>query len=132
LLATELAGRGASVTIIDADPNQPVTRWSRKPPRRCERGYYAAATDMKPASQVRYARLKARRVMRFFLLMGVLSACLMTGSVQAQAYMALGPGTRSCGTWTKDRRDDPTAALMHASWVLGFLSGIGYIGIDDP
>jgi chromosome partitioning protein len=33
LLATELAGRAASVTIIDADPNQPVSRWSRKPGR---------------------------------------------------------------------------------------------------
>jgi chromosome partitioning protein len=33
LLATELASRNASVTIIDADPNQPVTRWSRKPGR---------------------------------------------------------------------------------------------------
>lgn len=31
LLATELAQRGASVTIIDADPNQPVMRWSKKP-----------------------------------------------------------------------------------------------------
>jgi chromosome partitioning protein len=31
LLATELAMRGASVTIIDADPNQPVMRWSKKP-----------------------------------------------------------------------------------------------------
>ena len=31
LLATELAARGAAVTIIDADPNQPVTRWSKKP-----------------------------------------------------------------------------------------------------
>jgi chromosome partitioning protein len=31
LLATELAQRGTSVTIIDADPNQPVLRWSRKP-----------------------------------------------------------------------------------------------------
>jgi len=31
LLATELASRGASVTVIDADPNQPVSRWSRKP-----------------------------------------------------------------------------------------------------
>ncbi|HSZ54803.1 MAG TPA: ParA family protein [Tepidisphaeraceae bacterium] len=31
LLATELAQRGAAVTIIDADPNQPVLRWSRKP-----------------------------------------------------------------------------------------------------
>ena len=27
LLATELAGSGAGVTIIDADPNHPVARW---------------------------------------------------------------------------------------------------------
>ena len=33
LLASELASRGALVTIIDADPNQPVSRWSRKPGR---------------------------------------------------------------------------------------------------
>ena len=31
LLAAELAVRGTSVTIIDADPNQPVTRWGKKP-----------------------------------------------------------------------------------------------------
>jgi chromosome partitioning protein len=31
LLATELAQRGTTVTIIDADPNQPVLRWSSKP-----------------------------------------------------------------------------------------------------
>jgi chromosome partitioning protein len=31
LLATELVVRGTTVTIIDADPNQPVTRWGRKP-----------------------------------------------------------------------------------------------------
>lgn len=30
VLATELAARGATVTLIDADPNQPVVRWSRK------------------------------------------------------------------------------------------------------
>ena len=33
LLATELVGHGTTATIIDADPNQPVTRWSRKPGR---------------------------------------------------------------------------------------------------
>ncbi len=33
LLASELAVRGASVTIIDADPNQPVSRWGKKPGR---------------------------------------------------------------------------------------------------
>jgi chromosome partitioning protein len=31
LLATELAERGATVTIIDADPNKPVSRWARRP-----------------------------------------------------------------------------------------------------
>jgi chromosome partitioning protein len=31
LLATELAERGATVTIIDADPNRPVSRWGGRP-----------------------------------------------------------------------------------------------------
>lgn len=31
LLATELASNGATVTIIDADPNKPVSRWGRLP-----------------------------------------------------------------------------------------------------
>lgn len=33
VLATELAERGATVSLIDGDPNQPVSRWSRKPGR---------------------------------------------------------------------------------------------------
>jgi len=31
LLASELAERGASVTLIDADPNKPVSRWGNRP-----------------------------------------------------------------------------------------------------
>ncbi|RYD41615.1 MAG: ParA family protein, partial [Verrucomicrobiaceae bacterium] len=31
ILATELATRGTTVTIIDADPNRPISRWSKKP-----------------------------------------------------------------------------------------------------
>jgi chromosome partitioning protein len=31
VLATELAGKGADVTIIDADPNRPVSRWAKLP-----------------------------------------------------------------------------------------------------
>jgi chromosome partitioning protein len=31
LLATELAGEGARVTVIDADPNLPIAKWSRLP-----------------------------------------------------------------------------------------------------
>ena len=31
ILATQLAAKGASVTIIDADPNRPIVRWAKKP-----------------------------------------------------------------------------------------------------
>lgn len=31
LLAAEMAGRGGSVTLIDADPNHPVSKWARRP-----------------------------------------------------------------------------------------------------
>ncbi len=31
VLATELAGRGATVAVIDADPNRPVSRWATRP-----------------------------------------------------------------------------------------------------
>ncbi|RYF36474.1 MAG: ParA family protein, partial [Cytophagaceae bacterium] len=31
VLATELASLGADVTIIDADPNKPVSRWGALP-----------------------------------------------------------------------------------------------------
>jgi chromosome partitioning protein len=31
VLATELAGQGASVTIIDTDANKPVSRWAKQP-----------------------------------------------------------------------------------------------------
>jgi chromosome partitioning protein len=33
VLATELAGQGATVAIIDADPNKPVSRWANRPGR---------------------------------------------------------------------------------------------------
>src|ERR1700733_10488827 len=31
VLATELAQRGTSVTVIDADPNHPVSQWAQRP-----------------------------------------------------------------------------------------------------
>jgi chromosome partitioning protein len=31
LLANQLAGKGATVTILDADPNQPISGWSKLP-----------------------------------------------------------------------------------------------------
>src|SRR5690349_13906895 len=31
ILTSELARKGAAVTVIDADPNRPVTAWARRP-----------------------------------------------------------------------------------------------------
>jgi len=31
VLATELAQKGAAVTVIDADPNHPVSQWAKRP-----------------------------------------------------------------------------------------------------
>jgi chromosome partitioning protein len=31
ILASELARKGATITVIDADPNRPVTAWSKRP-----------------------------------------------------------------------------------------------------
>jgi chromosome partitioning protein len=33
LLACELAGSGEGVSVIDADPNRPVSRWAQRPGR---------------------------------------------------------------------------------------------------
>src|SRR5580698_3322969 len=33
LLATELAGFGAGVSMIDADPNKPLSQWAKRPGR---------------------------------------------------------------------------------------------------
>jgi chromosome partitioning protein len=33
LLATELAYHGGSVTMIDVDPNRPLTQWANRPGR---------------------------------------------------------------------------------------------------
>lgn len=43
-------------------------------------------------------------------------------------YRLLGPDRMSCGSWLAERRNN----IALEAWVLGFLSGIGYIGPDDP
>jgi len=57
---------------------------------------------------------------------------LMPTAVRAQKYMLMGQGTRSCGAWREDRQAGPLAAFGEKSWVVGFLSGVGYTGIANP
>jgi hypothetical protein len=54
---------------------------------------------------------------------------LMTGS--GKAYQIVGPGVSSCATWTADRRSDSDMADLDLSWILGFLSGVGYVAAPD-
>lgn len=53
----------------------------------------------------------------------------------ALAYTAMGSGTSSCGQWQADRRNTTSVnSLIKQAWVVGFLSGVGYIGAsgDNP
>jgi hypothetical protein len=70
-----------------------------------------------------------------FLLPVALATALLTYSAEAQTSVAtgsvaIGAGTRSCGTWTAARHDKQSLqaqvdAVDDSAWVLGFLSGIG-------
>jgi hypothetical protein len=74
-------------------------------------------------------------LIRLRLLLAALAVVLFTGSARAQPiYHAIGAGVAaSCGTWTAnraDRRKEPDW-LHEVSWVLGFLSGAGYMGTRE-
>jgi hypothetical protein len=67
----------------------------------------------------------------------------MTEVTEAGAYTLIGGGASSCGTWVANRRQSALsgrvtqasqAELEETAWVVGFLSGVGFIGWggDDP
>jgi hypothetical protein len=78
--------------------------------------------------------------MRFFLMPTVLIVLLAADATEASAYTIAGAGTHSCVSWSAHRREFNLGSQVtkdsqqEASWVLGFLSGIGFIhnGGDDP
>lgn len=66
------------------------------------------------------------------VLLCLVAVGLIVGPRTGKAYVMIGAGVDSCGTWTADRRSpNSAAALQDGQWVLGFLSGIGYEGRDD-
>ena len=62
------------------------------------------------------------------------AAALMAWMPEAGAYTLAGTGTFSCGTWTADRRAAGRIQYPDEAWVMGFLSGVGFVGQDgyDP
>ena len=69
--------------------------------------------------------------------MRIVLACLVVGLLGYQtnapaAFVEIGAGLDSCGTWTADRRSPGgSAALQDEQWVLGFLTGAADIGPID-
>ncbi len=49
-------------------------------------------------------------------------------------YTVMGAGLASCSTWTQDRKRQTIDAKQIEQWMLGFLSGAGYVGAPryDP
>jgi hypothetical protein len=70
--------------------------------------------------------------MRIVLACLVVAVGLAAGPRTANAYMAIGAGLSSCGAWTADRRNPSgVAALEDSQWVVGFLSGMGFVHAND-
>jgi len=59
VLATELAGQGATVAIVDADPNKPVSRWATRPGKPASLTVVSNVTEDSVLDQIDQASLEA-------------------------------------------------------------------------
>lgn len=62
LLATELACNGASVTLIDADPNKPVSRWAKRPGKPATLGVIGDVDEETIIGEIKEARARTQFV----------------------------------------------------------------------
>jgi chromosome partitioning protein len=60
LLATELAGFGTGVTLIDADPNKPVSQWAKRAGKPTNLTVVADVSEDSIIDAVENAALKTR------------------------------------------------------------------------
>jgi hypothetical protein len=72
-----------------------------------------------------------KRATKRVLVLAIMVGGLMCESASA-GFKAIGAGNSSCGTWVADRQGNGALAHQDVSWVLGFLSGLGYAGPHDP
>ena len=62
------------------------------------------------------------------LVLAFAAVTTFTATSPSFGYWLLGPDRMSCGSWLAERHKN----VALEAWVLGFLSGIGYIGPSDP
>ena len=87
ILASELAGKGAGVTIIDADPNKPVSRWAKRPGKPDSLSVLADVTEDTIIDQIEAASRKSA----FVIVDLEGTASLMVGYAISRADLVLIP-----------------------------------------
>src|SRR5271167_1439369 len=87
ILATELAGKGAGVTIIDADPNKPVSRWAKRPGKPGSLSVIADVTEDSIMDQIE----QAARESAFVIVDLEGTASLMIGYAISRADLVIIP-----------------------------------------
>lgn len=87
ILATELAGRGAAVTMIDADPNKPISRWAKRPGKPDNLIVIADVTEDSIIDQIE----EAARVSVFVIVDLEGTASLIVGMAMSRADLVIIP-----------------------------------------
>ena len=67
--------------------------------------------------------------MRRAALLGLLGLAGSGARAGDNAYTIYGSGTKSCGKWVAERKDDLSSRLNSESWVLGFVTAMGAAGL---
>ena len=87
ILATELAGKGVGVTIIDADPNKPVSRWAKRPGKPDSLNVVADVTEETIIDQIEHAA----RQSAFVIVDLEGTASMMVGYAMSRADLVIIP-----------------------------------------
>jgi hypothetical protein len=56
----------------------------------------------------------------------LLTALLPSNPARSESYAVWGAGSRSCGSWTSDRKEQGWSAIADLSWVDGFITAMNY------
>jgi len=91
LLATELASHGGTVTMIDADPNRPITQWASRPGKPDQLIVLETATEDSIIDTIEKAALQAQ----FVIVDLEGTASMMAGYAMSRADLVIIPAQGS-------------------------------------
>ncbi len=91
LLATELANHNASITMIDADPNRPLTQWASRPGKPAKLAVIASTTEDSIIDMIE----KASHQTQFVIVDLEGTASMMAGYAMSRADLVIIPAQGS-------------------------------------